>query len=219
MAGPPTDITASELVRRLSETPRPSEVVDFPRVDAEGKPLARVRIQVLHEHERQKALKRAWDWCKSTQHLTPAEMNADVVREGMYGSAVAREILALCCVSELPIEGSEKMGAPQYARQFATGDEVDKHLTQDEMAALFTAYTIVTRRFGPISSEIETDEELNAWIKRIVEGASAAPLALQDSSQLVDLIVMLTARVLVAIVAAPSTAFPLVFNSVSLSKV
>lgn len=194
MAGPPKDVPASELFLKLQERPRPSEVVDYPELDEEGKPVDRVRLQVLTTKERQLALRRALDWCKA-QNLTKEDLGAEVVQEGIYGAAVAREILAIACVSEKDHRTNTDDGKPLYARVFANGSQVDEVMTGDQLATLFSAYTLVQKKFGPFATDIESEAELNAWIKRIWEGASAVPLAWRDSAQLVDLLSLLIARV------------------------
>ena len=194
MSGPPKDVEASELFLKLQERPRPSEVIDYPRLGPDGEPVGTVRIQVLTMTERQAALRRALAWCKK-QNLDKDDLASDIVQEGIYGAAVAREILAIACVSEKDWREDKDKGVPLYTRIFANGSQVDDVLTPDELATLFTAYTLTQKKFGPYASDIETEAELNAWIRKLAEGGSAAPLAWRDSAQLVDLLQSLVARV------------------------
>ena len=51
---------ASELFLKLMETPKPSMVVDFPRIDhVTEKPVAQVRIEVLSHDQHDQARQRA----------------------------------------------------------------------------------------------------------------------------------------------------------------
>lgn len=198
MPGPPADVDAETLFLKLLERPRPSEVVDFPRADAEGKPVGRVRLQVLTSTERNQALRIALEWCKKDQRLTTDDLGIGVVQEGIYGNVVAREILALACVSERDHRQPDENGPPLYAREFASGAQVDQVLTPDELGVLFSQYTIVQNKYGPCRGyEIRTEAELSEWVHRIVTGGSALPFALLNSSQSVELLAMLSARVFI----------------------
>jgi len=191
MSGPPNDVEPSELWRRLNESPRPSEVIDFPRKDANGKPLSRVRIQVLRMLEHDQARIRAHEWLKNKK-IPAKEFEGITIRE-VYGDAVARELLAMACVSDEPIKGTEDSGAPKYARLFRSGEDMET-LTADELVVLFTAYEMCQRKFGPYEGNIESEEELNQWVARLAEGGNRFPLAQLSWHQLVELTMLLSER-------------------------
>jgi hypothetical protein len=188
--GPSKDVPASDLFRKLQERPRPSEVVDVPRYDPKtGSPVSQVRLQVLLAPEVNFASRQALKALKEEQHLTDAELEQSVIKEGIYSTYVAREILALSCVSVEPVPGSEETtGCPIYAKQFGNGRQLEQVLTPDEMHVLFSAYLLTQRKYGPYSSDIRSEEEFTAWILRIVEGGSDYPLLSRDSLQLVELL-------------------------------
>lgn len=193
MAGPPKDIPASELFIRLCEIPRPSEVVDFPRKDPDtGKPVGRIRIQVLTMMQHDEARIKAFRKLRKEQDLTPQDLESSLLKE-VYGDRVAREILAMCCLREEPIQGTAEAGRPMYARVFPKTDDLDG-LSADELTVLFSCYEITQHRYGPHSGSVATDEEVTAWIERLAEGASAYPLAGQSWHQLADLCISLAAR-------------------------
>jgi hypothetical protein len=119
-------------------------------------------------------------------------MAAAVVQEHVYGSAIASEILSRAVVKVDPINPNAKV--PQYARIFRDGDDVERGLTPDELSVLFTHYTIVQRSFGPYLADIQTDDELSAWVKVLAEGGKAHPLASLSSSQQQELCLLLARR-------------------------
>jgi hypothetical protein len=194
MSGPPKDIPASELFLKLCEIPRPSEVVDFPRVDPDtGKPVCKIRIQVLTMVQHDEARIRAFKKLKKGRELSAEDMESSLLRE-VCGDRVAREVLAMSCLHEKPIKGTVEAGSPRYGKFFNNVDELD-NLTADELMVLFSTYEIVQHRFGPNRRTIDSDEELNAWIERLKDGASVYPLAGQSWHQLANLCFSLVERV------------------------
>lgn len=191
MAGPPADIPASELWRKLSEAPRPSIVIDFPRKGPDGEPLGKLRVQVLTLDQHDEARLRAHTWLKDKKKIPSEDVRGPSIQE-VYGDAVARELLAMACLSVEPIAGTET--SPRYARIFPTAEAIGQKLSADEVNVLFTAYTMAQHRFGPYEATIDGPDELNAWIKRLTEGASAFPLAQCSWHQLVELSMSLAER-------------------------
>jgi len=185
MALPPNDIPKGELFRRLSETPRPSEVVDFPRRDPEsGKPICQVRLTVLNGGEYDQARFKAEQWVK--KKLGGGEQIGEISRQVM-GDRVAKEILAMATVTVNPLEGSDNTDeGPRYGRMFITADEVDA-LTSDELTVLWMAQQAVQNKYGPYEGNLETEEQVTAWMRALTEGASAIPLVQLSWHQLVEL--------------------------------
>jgi len=182
---PPKDVPASELFLKLMESPAPSEIVDLPRRDKEGNPVGRIRIRVLsmldHDRARVEAHKRV-----KRLGIATEDMSAELIKE-VLGDAAAKEILAMACMTE----GED--GALS-GRVFRNADDVEK-LPADEVAALFNAYMIIQHKYGPLEHLISTPEELNAWIKRLGEGAaSVSPLHLFTLPALAELASSLGAR-------------------------
>ncbi len=188
---PPKDKTPSELFRKLSERPRPSDVVDFPRKDAEGNPVGRIRIQVLTTMQMDEARAEAQRYLTKQHGCQASDMESEIVK-GISGDAVATELLAMSLVSENPIPGTE--ANPTYAREFLNGTQMRQTLTADEIAALFKLYLQVQHDFGPTERAIEGDQDVNAWIRVLSEGGKAYPLSLLDSPDLVELTMLLAAR-------------------------
>lgn len=209
---PPTDISARELFLKLIERPYPSEVVPFPRLDADGKPICNVRIRVLafetHEQAQLRAEKRI------RERYSPEEyahaVSTDTLKQ-IIGDAVTAEILAEAVVAVDPEPGSEP---PRYARLFRNADEV-RSLTTDEVSILFSMYLMVQARFGPYESTFRSPEEIDAWVQRIEEGASAYPLALIGSRQRDELLCLLAGRVscVLRLLASPRENWPTLLES------
>jgi len=189
MPGPPNDVPASELFQRLSQR-LPSEVVAFPRRTPDGKRVESVRIQVLptdqHNHARSRGLKRA----REKYGLARED------QEGTHGAApvsdcIIAEILAACCRAEANHGNDEKEFYPLI---FQSGDQVNELLSADEMAVLYNLYLLVQTKYGPFEKTIQTEEELSAWVKRLVEGAAEFPLQQLSSVHWADAASLLAQR-------------------------
>jgi hypothetical protein len=130
---------------------------------------------------------------KEKHQLKSDEMGDVTIRE-VAGDATARELLALACVSEAHVEGSEndELG-PRYPRLFRDAEHVSD-LTAEEIVVLFNAYLLVQQKYGPFEDNIRTDEEVDLWVKRLVEGGSELPLLSTTWPQLVELASLLAAR-------------------------
>jgi len=191
MAMPPKDVEPSELWKILSSSEQPSEVVDFPRKNRAGKPIAKVRISCLSVDDHDTARLRAHEWLKE-KGIPIEEFNTDGMIKTM-GDATARHLLALACKSVEPIPGCSPHDPPKYAYAFRTPEDLTT-LSSDELTVLFTTWQMVQNKFGPFEGNIESDAEVSAWVKRLVEGASANPLALLTWHQLVGLVMSLAER-------------------------
>jgi hypothetical protein len=189
MSFPPKDVPASRLWSKLCETPAPSEVVDFPRRRRDGTPIGQVRIMVLPQRLHDDARERAARAIEKKGYK-PEQLKNDLLAE-VQGDQTAKELLALACHEVDPNPGTEG-DAPRYARVFPNGDAVGD-LTADEINVLFTSYLMVQAKYGPYINDVATEEELDAWIRRLAEGGSAHPLASFSWRALVQLS-MLTAQ-------------------------
>jgi hypothetical protein len=194
MAGPPDDVSAKDLFLKLTEPKPTSEPIDFPRKNrATGKPFTRLRIQVLSQLEHERARIEAHRKLRERYNLKTDEMGDITIRE-VAGDAIAREVLAMACVHESPIKGSEDdESGPKYPRMFRDAEHVSE-LTAHEIVVLFNAYLLVQEKFGPFESDPMTPEDLNKWIKRLEEGGSELPLLSMSLPQLVQLAYLLAAR-------------------------
>jgi hypothetical protein len=175
MAGPPKDVPAGELWRKLLERPRPSVTVDFPGKGTDGQPLGQVMLWVLTESELHGCRANA---DKTAKALLGGETRVgDLGYEEIYRNEMLVELVSIACRqpddSRLP-----SFPSARYARQ---------QMTSDEIAVLAEAYAEHRRKCGPILSEM-TEAEMSAWIERLKEGASkAAPLEYLSPEALKDL--------------------------------
>jgi hypothetical protein len=201
MPGPPEDVSPSDLWAKLAE-PRPSQVVDFPRRDAKGAAIGKVRIQVLRMEDHDTARIRAHESLKrkaqfqGLQKLEAADMESPAM-QAVLGDLSAREILCLACLSDKPTPDTADSDAPFYPRLFKDPDALASRVTADEMAVLFSAYQMVQRNFGPFEKTFLTKEDLDAWIVRLMEALEKEdPLAIARLSlpQLVEVITSLSVR-------------------------
>src|SRR5512133_4270209 len=100
-AGPPSDVEPTELLRKLMAVERPSEVLPFPRNDADGKPVFSYRMRILTQWEldqaRMSAERYTADRLKTVHKLNDAQV-AQVRREAwseIYEDAKACELLCI----------------------------------------------------------------------------------------------------------------------------
>jgi hypothetical protein len=191
--GPPNDIPPSELWQKLTERPQPSDIVDFPGYDLNGKPLGKVRIRVLRGDEQDRAKIAAHRYLTETRKVRADELGGEVMRETL-GDAVMREILCMACTAPEPFGNAATGGAPVYPRIFQRGEDIAKTMSNADIAVLFGSYLLVQEKYGPTEKTIETPEERDAWIKRLTEGASRHPLVRLPSPALLELAMSLAAR-------------------------
>ena len=178
---PPADEQPSSLFSKLLEMPRPTEVIDFPRNDEHGKPVARVRIQVLTSPEHDQAREMAYKALKKKGY-DAADLSSPAIRE-VLGDAIAKELIAMACLSEENL--GEPGGKPIYKREFRTGADLDKvGIRADELAVLFSAYELTQNKYGPFERNLSA-ADVDAWIARLGEGAAEFPLLRLALPQLV----------------------------------
>lgn len=200
---PTKEIPPSELFAKLLEMPRPSEVIDFPRNDAHGNPVDRIRVQVLTSLDHDKAREQAHAALKG-RGLDKEDMSAPAIRE-VLGDAIAKELIAMACLTERDFGDA---GKPTYGRIFRNAKDVDS-LAADEILILFNAYQLVQSKYGPFERNLSADD-IEAWITRLGEGGSEFPLLSLALPQLVLLAQCLGERLytLSRIPASPSESSP-----------
>lgn len=197
MSKPPQDVEPSELWLKLCEK-RPSEVVDFPRRDADGNFVGKVRIQVLTMEDHNKARLLATQALKKhvkeigMEALDRQDMDNDAVRE-VLGDLVAHELLFQACLSEKNYGDDDS--DPVYAKLFKSTDDIRKKLTADETLILFNAYRLTQHKWGPFEKTMTDDGDVEAWITRLKEGGSAFPLLALQLPQLADLAYTLSEKI------------------------
>lgn len=193
MAFPPNEVPATDLFLKLSAPERPSEVIDFPRRDPYTRePIGQIRVQVLNMAEYDEARIKAQQWITEKRRIGK-ELLEGVAMKEVLGDRVAKELLCLACLSVEPIKGSEQTGFPKYLRHFRTADDVDV-LRADELEALWMTLQMVQRKYGPYEGNLDSPDQVTAWMRRLVEGGSALPLGALGWHLLVELTMLLAER-------------------------
>lgn len=183
-AGPPADVPPSRLLAMLMATERPSEVRPFVRNGADGKPLFEYRMQILTQQEldtvRAKAENYTRECLRQTNKLTDEQVSA-VRREAwseIYEDAKCFELLRIAMrevtIVEAQAGGLSSETFRKYPPLFTSTRQMRDLLTTDEAASLFHEYEAIQFRYGPMW-RLLTDDESEAWIERIVEGAGSFP--------------------------------------------
>lgn len=196
---PPSDVEPSELFLKLSE-PRPSEPIDFPRKDRAGNPVGKLRVRVLTMEDHNRARLTAQQSLKKSvagfgiQALDKSDMDSPAVRE-VLGDLVAHEILCMACVSDKSAFEETDERPAVYGRIFNTPEDLRRVLTADETLTLFRAYQLVQHKWGPFELTTGDDGEVDAWVKRLEEGARSFPLLALSLPQLHELTSSLAARI------------------------
>ena len=195
---PPSDVEPCDLFRKLQKAPAPSEVIDFPRADADGKPIGKCRIFVLSMEDHHDARLDAREWVANklkNSGQDAGSMDDNMLRE-VLGDATARFLLQKAVRTENPTEGSESTPeGPQHAYIFMRPEDLDKTLRAPELETLFRAYELIQHKYGPFEGNLQSPDEVTAWVKRLVEGAKGFPSVRCDWLALVDLSKALAQRV------------------------
>jgi hypothetical protein len=156
---PPKDISASALYSMLSTTPRPYKVVDFPRLDAEGKPIAQVAIRAMNGAEYLKANVAADDVARA--QFKGVDLSKSVGYANAYSTALRIEQLLLA------VRDAEDPNKPAFPSAKAIRD----CLTTEEIGALYLLFLDVTEQIGPVINAMSS-AEADAWLERLIEGGS-----------------------------------------------
>lgn len=200
MAGPPADVAPSELYLRLLERPRPGDTVPFAGLDLPGA-RGKLRIEVLAKEQHDRARLVAQNQVKKNAQryglppLSSADLNEEAVK-GVVADLAACEVLAMACKGTEPIGGSADAedAKVRYPLVFGDGEQVGKTLSADEVAYLFAAYTLVQHKFGPHEALVTSEDEINAWVRRLTLGAADYPFLRLSSPQWVELLTAFAGR-------------------------
>ncbi len=178
--GPPKTEEPSELWRKITTMPRPHEVVDFPRLDESGEPVARLAMWVLTQEEQSNAAAEALRTTRK-KLLEQADSKALPGEDGeafrnVYDNVAACEILHRAC------RQADDLSRPF----FPSSNEMRKHLSVDEVGVLVSCYYEVQSKLGPIVSMM-TEDEYHAWVEKLSEGAAVFPLGRLSSQARTEL--------------------------------
>lgn len=194
MAGPPDDIPASKLWLKLQEMPRPSRVVDFPRIGPDGSPVGSLAMWVLTQEEQMICSAAAEEF---TRRVLKDGRKEELGYDAVYSNAACVEILYRAC------RDPEDIKRPA----FPTPKAIRETLTADECGRLFEHYLTVQLEVGPIVAHM-SPEEMNAWVARIAEGGSAFPFDLLSSDVQKTLVLFMARRLASSPMATSSAGSP-----------
>lgn len=187
------EIKPAALWAAITEMPRPSRVVDFPRKNEAGEPVGQVRIRVLTQEESMMCSAAAESFAR--KHIKELPKSDDMARGygDIYSNAAAVEVLWRACRQVEDVNQA----------LFPTAKMIRDHLSADEVGVLFSSYLAVKAELGPVIGEMSEDE-VEGWIRRLVEGGSSYPLG-SLSWEMRDQLQMLTAQRLYPYLTATSS--------------
>ncbi len=166
MAMPPKDIEPSALFLKLTQS-RPHKLVDLPRKGPDGEPIGQVAMWILTQEE---LIAVAAESERKTRKLLgsdiPGKEQAKTGYDDVYQNTAACELLFKAC------RDADDPTKPA----FRTPSEIQKAFSNDEIGVLQFAYLTVQSELGPIESQL-SDDEFEAWVRVLAEGASALPFA------------------------------------------
>ena len=168
--GPPENIAPADLWAQITQTPRPSRIVDFPRKGEDGQSLGQIRLQTLTQSEQMESASSAERVAKKFMREVVSTAEQNLGYDSVYRNAAAVEIL---------FRSARKVDEPTRFF-FPSPDEMRKRLTVDEIGVLMNAYLVTQTELGPIVSQL-SEVEAEAWIERLAEGGSRVPLAFLSS--------------------------------------
>lgn len=181
---PPTNIPPNELFTQLTSVPRPSRTVDLPRVKPGTTEAAgQVLMRVLTQTELIQAAAEAEDFTRKAMKEVPKAVEANIGYENIYNNASSVEILYRAC---------RRVDNPEWPF-FPTPRAMRDALTQDEIGVLMRSYLILQAELGPIVAHM-SEGEVDAWIRRLVEGGSTLPLSVLSSEGVSDLVMHMASR-------------------------
>lgn len=172
MAGPPDNIEPSALWLALTAVPRPHRVVDLPRAfPATGKPVGQIAIWPLTQEEQMICTAEADRFVKQVLKDSQKKDEANLGYAHLFSNENAVQILFRACRDASNAPDSLKLTA------FPSTKGMRQEFTADEISTLFEMYITVQLEVGPIVA-YQTEDEMEAWIRRIEEGGSALPFDL-----------------------------------------
>lgn len=166
--GPPTDISPSDMWIALSAIPRPYRVVPMPRnIPGTDTPVGDVAIWPLTQEEHNASNANAELEAKRLFKDTPKTEERGIGYQNMFANEVAVQQLWRAC------RDANDVTKPA----FPSPSMLRHALTSDEVGVLYNHFLTTQVEVGPIVSHM-SDDEFEAWVKRIAEGGSAFPFDL-----------------------------------------
>lgn len=164
--GPPpeSEVSRSELFRRLSDRVPPHQILPFPRKDDDGLPVGEYRLQVLKQREIDDAAVEAERYVRKRM----AERGKDGDDSVKPNQEAWREVFDSALMVELVYRAArEKEDASRPL--FPSPQDIRGELTQSEIVHITNSYQLLQHLYGP-SFAVMTDDETNEWIAALTRG-------------------------------------------------
>lgn len=197
--GPPKDVPASELWARITAMPRPHRLVDFPRIDpATKESVGQIAMWPLTQEEQMVASAEAEKFArKAMKELSEEKLRESFGYETIYSNEASIQVLFRAC------RRPDNLTWPA----FTNPKDMRQKLTADEVGALFRHYLTVQIELGPIVVHLSQDE-MEAWIKRLEEGGSVYPFDLLGSETRIALLRFMVHRTYNSLMGISSPGLP-----------
>jgi hypothetical protein len=167
MNGPP-NVEPSALWSALQVMPRPFKVVDFPRRHPDtDEPIGQLVMWPLTQNEQMACTGEADRFAKKMLREAQRKDETNLGYETIYSNEVAVQVLYRACRD---VNDHSKPAFPLPV-------ELRDKLSADEVGALFALYCSVQVELGPIVTRM-SKEEMEAWVKALVEGGQYDPFPL-----------------------------------------
>ena len=191
------EFTPSELWTKLTERPRPSQVLELPCKYKDGRSLGRVRMRVLTKREEDECRIRGLEKMHAVKERHPTLDLESSEGKDLVADAQVREVLWMSCQSVEDHQDREKRpdGPPVYAQAFQSPEAIDDVMASTEIEVLWLAYKLFKHKCGPHEDCIWDPKSVTLWVQRVVEGAKEHPFLHSSWPQLVELNAWLTSRV------------------------
>jgi hypothetical protein len=182
-SGPPKDVSGVDLWTKLTQLPRPQLPFEFSRKHpTTGEPTTgKVVLQPITEAELMACRAAAEEYAR-LQLRDKAPQDGSLGYREIFRSAVLVEFL-----------WRATLDANAKARFAPSSAAIRQYLFPDEIAVLYEAAQTWQTETGPIVSQM-SPEEMEAWVKRLAEGAGHVPLAVLSSAAKNDLLRFLAVR-------------------------
>jgi hypothetical protein len=178
---PPDDVAEGELWQKLTQLPRPFELLDFPRrdpMDPSGQGMiGQVACWVLNQTELMASSAAADAYAKQLLRDKQKRDEENLAYADIYKNAASVEVVFRA------YRRPENLKHPA----FPSTKKIRDNFSSDEIAILTRNYLQVQRKLGPIVTYM-SEAEMNAWLERLAKDGQLFPLALLDSDQLEDLL-------------------------------
>jgi hypothetical protein len=163
----PRKVPPGTLVQRLiSRGSLPHAVVDYPRLDDAGLPVAKVHVRLLTIAEQDMALANARLYVERLLATSRKDQALDWRPEELEHNARITEMLAVACRE--PDDPSKPF--------FSSGPmEIREHTTPEEIGILANVYVKLANR-NPRLGDM-TDEEIEAFLRVVKEGTLEHPFS------------------------------------------